>query len=64
MVIASMSQNIYLPHSVVKLEALATGRALEFSLDKGIRSAILEGDLEIVINALKVDFSSLASFGL
>ena len=59
-----MSQNIYLPHFVVKLEALATGRALEFSLDKGIRSAILEGDLEIVINALKVDFSSLASFGL
>ena len=60
-----MSQNIYLPHSVVKLKALATGRAiLEFSLDKGIRSAILEGDSEIVINALKVDFSSLASFGL
>ena len=45
-----MSQNIPLPLSVVKLETLAATKALEFSIDLGFDSIILEGDLEIVMN--------------
>ena len=61
---ASLSQNIPLPHFVVDLETLATSRAFDFSLEIGLDKAVLKGDFEIVMNALKDDFSSLASFGL
>lgn len=60
MVIASMSQDISLPQSVVELEAFAALRVLEFSLEIGISFAILEGESEIVINAFK-DESALIS---
>ena len=64
MVMASLSQNISLPHSVVNLETLAACRAFELSLELGLNKAILEGDLLIVMNALR-DFSpSVASYGL
>ena len=64
LVLASLSQNIPLPHSVVTLETLATCRALEFSLELGFDKAILEGDSLIVMTALKDPSPSLASFGL
>ena len=43
---------ISLPHSIQELEALGASRILEFFLDIGIGLA-LEGDSELVINALK-----------
>ena len=64
MVMASLSQNISLPHSVMSLEILAACRAFELSLELGLNKAILEGDSLIVMNALR-DFSpSVASYGL
>ena len=64
MVMASLSQNITLPHSVVNLETLAACRALEFSLELGFDKAILEGDSMIVMAALRDPSPSLASYGL
>lgn len=64
MVIASMSQNIALPLSVVEVEAVAAVRALEFSLEIRISSIVIEGDLELVINSLKDESPSFASFDL
>ena len=64
LVLASLSQNIPLPHSVVTLETLAACRALEFSLELGFDKAILEGDSLIVMSALRDPSPSLASFGL
>lgn len=62
--LASMSQNISLPLSIVELETLAVAKALEFSIDLGFDLIILEGDLEIVMNSLMDDSPSLTSFGL
>ena len=59
-----MSHNIPLPISIVELKTLAAAKALEFSIDLGFVSAILEGDSEIVMKALTNDSASLASFGL
>lgn len=64
MVIASMSQNIALPLSVVEVEVVAAVRALEFSLEIRISSIVIEGDLELVINSLKDEAPSFASFDL
>ena len=64
LVLASLSQNIPLPHSVVTLETLAACKALEFSLELGFNKAVLEGDSLIVMSALRDPSPSLASFGL
>ena len=64
LVLASLSHNIPLPHSVVNLETLAACRALEFSLELGFHKAILEGDSLIVMSALRDPSPSLASYGL
>lgn len=58
MVMTSLSQNIPLPHSIMELEVIIARGALEFSLKLGFEKAILEGDSEIVMNALKDDSSS------
>ena len=59
MVMALMSHNVHLPILVVELETLAIAKVLDFSIDLGFVYAILEGDLEIVMNALKDDLASL-----
>ncbi|XP_023885032.1 uncharacterized protein LOC111997196 [Quercus suber] len=64
MVMAYMSHNITLPILVVELKTLVAAKALEFSIDLGFVSAILEGDSKIVMKALMDDSPSLASFGL
>ncbi|KAL0007162.1 hypothetical protein SO802_008664 [Lithocarpus litseifolius] len=64
MVMASLSQKISLPQTVVEMETLAATRALEFSLELGFSKAILEGDSETVIKALQDGSPSLAPFGL
>ena len=50
--LALMSQIILLPLTVVELKTLATVKALEFAIDLGLSTIILEGDSEIVINVL------------
>ena len=55
MVIASMSQIIALPLSVVEVELVAAVRALEFSLEIRISSIVIEGDLELVIILSKMN---------
>ena len=64
LVMASLSQNIPLPHSIVNLETLAACRALEFSFELGFDKAILEGDSMIIMTALRDPSPSLASYGL
>ena len=64
MVMASLSENIPLPHSIVNLETLAACKALEFPLELGFDKAILKGDSMIVIATLRDPFPSLASYGL
>ena len=59
MVMALMSHNVHLPILVVELETLAIAKVLDFSIDLGFVYAILEGDLEIVMNALKDDLAPL-----
>jgi len=64
MVMASLSQNIPLPQTLVELETSAATKVLEFSLELGFIKVILEGDSESVMKALQNDSPSLASFGL
>ena len=59
-----MSQNIPLPLTVVELKTLAVAKALEFAIDLGFSSIILEGDSEILMKSLMDDSLSLASFRL
>ena len=60
----SMSQVIPLLQTIVELEALAALKALEFTVDLGLIFVVLEGDSEILMNALMDNSLSLASFGL
>ena len=59
-----MSQNIPLPLTIVELKTLVVAKALEFAIDLGFSSIILEGDSEILMKSLMDDSLSLASFGL
>ena len=61
---ASLSQIIPLPHSVVNLETLAACRALEVSLELGFDKVILEGDSMIIMATLRDPSISLAAYGL
>ena len=49
---ASLSQQIHLPATVLEVETLATIRALEFTVEIGVNKVILEGDSSILIKAL------------
>ena len=64
LVLASISQIILLPLTIVELETLAAAKALQFATDLGLSKVILERDSEIFINALNENSQSLASFGL
>jgi len=48
---------------VVDLEALACRRAILFALEIGLQDVVFEGDLEVIINHLKVDQPCLTAFG-
>ena len=48
----------------MELETLATSESLQFTADLSLNDVILEGDSEIVINALNANSYSLSSFGL
>ena len=62
--LAQMSEIIPLPLTVIELETLTASKALQFAADLSLNDVILEGDSEIVINALNEDSHSLSSFGL
>ena len=58
LIIASMSQQIHQLLSTAEVEAAAAARALEFALEIGVKQAVLEGDSEMVIQALADKVSS------
>ena len=60
---ASMFENIHLPSSVDKVDALAIVRALCFAQEVGFSSVILKGDSKRVIKSLRSEESFFASFG-
>ena len=62
--LASLSQLLPQAHTAVEVEVLATARALQFATKLDFKEAILEGDLEIIIKALKEEESSLTTHGL
>ena len=53
MVLAALSQKIPLPTSVEIVEVIAARRALIFALELGFESVMVEGDFEIIINAIR-----------
>ena len=60
---ASLSQKIPLPFTVIEVEALAARRAVEFAAELDLDWIVLEGDSEILINTLQHGCRSLAQFG-
>ena len=63
LVMASLTQEIPMPASVIEVEALAARRALELALELGFNDIILEGDSEILIKSLMNGGSELAHYG-
>ena len=61
LVLASLSQQIHLPATVLEVETLASIRALEFAAEIGVNKVILEGDSSILIKALQGRKSLLSS---
>ena len=53
LVMASLAQQVPLSPSVIKVETLATRKALEFALELGFERIILEGDSKSLDKALK-----------
>ncbi|XP_075636769.1 uncharacterized protein LOC142609006 [Castanea sativa] len=53
--IASLSEQVHLPHSFDIVKALAIARAISFALELGFSSFILEGDSEAVIKSLTTE---------
>ena len=62
-VIASLSQKIPLPTSAIKVDILATRRALELAMELGYDHIILEGDSEILHKALLVEGNNFTPYG-
>ena len=59
----SLSQRIPLPTRAIEVEALATRRAMELALETGLNKGVLEGDSQVLINALNTNSYSLSQFG-
>ena len=59
---ASLSQLVSLPYSVIEVETLAARRALELAVEIGIDRVILEGDSAVLMQNLKTSTSSLVQF--
>ena len=53
LVMASLSQLILLPFSVIEVEVMAARRALELALECGFQRIVLEGDSEVLYKALQ-----------
>ena len=64
MVIAFLSQLLPQEFQAVEIEALVALRALEFALELGPASVVLEGDSKVDMDALADEAISLSSYGL
>ena len=62
-VMVSMSQQIPVPSTAIEVEALAAWCAMELALETGLNKGVLEGDSQILINALNTNSHSLSQFG-
>ena len=62
LVMASLSQLISLPYSVVEVETLVARRALELVVEIGIGRVVLEGDSAVLMQTLKNGTRSLAQY--
>ena len=63
LIMASLSQQIPLPTSVIEVEALAARRAMEFALELGFDNVTLEGDSEVLVKTLKNGGNTLVHYG-
>jgi ribonuclease HI len=61
--IATLSQKIKYPQSVEAMEALAARRAVQFTIELGLREAEFEGDSTIITEALIRGSYNQAAFG-
>lgn len=61
--LATMSERIPIPESVVILETMAARCAVQFALEVGFLNAVLEGDSETSIKAIRNQTSMHSSFG-
>ena len=60
---ASLTQQIPLPDSVIEVEVLTARKALELTIELGFDNITLEGDSEVLINSLAKGGNSLAHYG-
>ena len=60
---ASLTQQIPLPSSVIEVEVLAARKALELMIELGFNNITLEGDSEVLIKSLVKGDNSLAHYG-
>ena len=59
---ASLTQQIPLPSSVIEVEVLAARKALELTIELGFDNITLEGDFEVLIKSLEKGDNSLAHY--
>ena len=64
LVIVTIAQQLPQAYQATKIEVMATVLALKFGLEVGVDRAIVEGDSEIVVQALGNRSSGLASHNL
>ena len=64
LVIVTIAQQLPQAYQATKIEVMATVLALKFGLEVGVDQAIVEGDSEIVVQALGNRSSGLASHNL
>ena len=62
LVLASLSEKITLPPLVDDEEVIVPARAILFSQELGLSSFVVEGDYEIIIDALRSEYDSFASY--
>ena len=63
LIMASLTQQIPLPSSVIEVEVLAARKALELMIELGFDNITLEGDFEVLIKSLVKGDNSLAHYG-
>ena len=63
LILASLTQQIPLPDSVIEVEVLAARKALELTIELGFDNITLEGDSEVLIKSLEKGSNSLAHYG-
>ncbi|XP_065636438.1 uncharacterized protein LOC136070424 [Quercus suber] len=62
-VMASMAESFQLPLSITAVEVIAAKKALQFAIDLGLSSIVLEGDSKITIDGRRGEELSLAEYG-